>query len=1053
MSRRVVATFVLVLATTAHAQTDRGLVGGDESDLEPLLESAEGPVRDAGDLSPFAPVDETSDGTFLLEAVEDEDVRVSPDALLLERKTGLLDAVFEQRNGVRNVDPATGWPRAIDSIAFCDGSPASGCLFFPSTTCARPWVSQGVAQLGQGDVVRENPDFDPACVHGGHADRAVERLCGAIGSAGLERIGLACPLEIASREQAGFGLPISEFMGRVLAGDPTVSAAMVIPAGQSCLPNNPEVACDGSSAKGSQLLPFPLPIVQLGYDPGDLESLGCTDYNLSPPGVPPIPCGGSVAPVRYLGATLSPKQEGALGCGPLFGIACDDSGVQLRWTDASALFQSWPVALGMTDALALKQAGTSLPGTAILDPNTGDPVPFRDPIGYRTDEGPQPGTLPWAAAGLSREADCSVEHLGGGVFPSGVENVPTGSGSTPPDTDEALPGCHRKWVDVRDGYINDAWGTPVFQLDGNDLVIDPKTGLPLQERIANPAGVSFCSGSGLTCNSVVIDDRNDSGDPDPLGTVFLTGVTNFAFPDQVFYHEYANSTVLFDDGGGPTPNAARPAIGPGHPFASRRATSQRPESIVAFASELAGLSWNFLMFATGFSLDFRNALETVGDLADPDRPGCNPGGAEAERRSCGAQLEGGSIDDISSGLAERIGAARRLVAQLLLAFCGSDYGVVNPTSGLGTCRIDDTLDPIAALRLLYMQAGVDPNDPVATQALQDTLQYTGVPLVQAEDARLDITQYDDNPPLVPERLLTSEHCSFVTPQHCDLVQAYASLTSVGEDIRVPAVSPDTVARRHWVFESGAVHEVVAATGEFAGHRRALAFGPFVSDPDGTGDVSETKILLEEPRLEERDLEQQNDALVTRDAPGDLDWLDPTLTAGLSVEDILAGVGGWTAAGWRHATTAEVCALFQSQFLGGTPCPGQTDDASAPGARAAQGLVQLLGQRFSGPTMRPGGLGEIVDLPTITASGFFLDLQGGVGSANYTAFDATPTNAVAVWSVTENVGDFPSATVGHFLVRAVPEPAAGWLGVAAGICIGVLRRRLAVGRVRTSVTSD
>src|SRR5262245_7557925 len=53
-------------------------------------------------------------------------------------------------------------------------------------------------------------------------------------------------------------------------------------------------------------------------------------------------------------------------------------------------------------------------------------------------------------------------------------------------------------------------------------------------------------------------------------------------------------------------------------------------------------------------------------------------------------------------------------------------------------------------------------------------------------------------------------------------------------------------------------------------------------------------------------------LVTRDTNSGLDWLDLSLTAGITYNQIMAGAGGWLADGWRYATGAELCSMVRSE---------------------------------------------------------------------------------------------------------------------------------------------
>jgi hypothetical protein len=61
--------------------------------------------------------------------------------------------------------------------------------------------------------------------------------------------------------------------------------------------------------------------------------------------------------------------------------------------------------------------------------------------------------------------------------------------------------------------------------------------------------------------------------------------------------------------------------------------------------------------------------------------------------------------------------------------------------------------------------------------------------------------------------------------------------------------------------------------------------------------------------------------VTQDTETGLDWLDFTATNGSSVNEILAGSGGWVAAGWSVASGSQACSLLVSVKTAPDPCPG------------------------------------------------------------------------------------------------------------------------------------
>jgi hypothetical protein len=659
---------------------------------------------------------------------------------------------------------------------------------------------------GRGDTVPATCPYQPTnALDSHHANLTLFTwICSAtIGFLDIDPT--ACAQTVfGSTEEPAAGLAVAEIIGSLLAGNVDFNSLLNVASDQTCNPSNP--LCDQPANKGSKFLPFALPIVQLSNDPGDQESLGCQDFQtINSPVADQRACGGQLVPVNYLGLTLSPEQEALLGCGPFWGTNCDLSGIDLLNMEPSIVLQSFAGSSGTLTALDLKRQGIRPEGTMIIDPTTGQPAAFKDPNGYRTDEGLQPGTLPWEALGIGGPL-CSTADIGGNFYPRGQEtiNVPGASGpvARPASRKEALPGCHRKWVDRQNGYLNLAWGAPLYLQDGQgNLVVDPATGLPLQSRDGN--------------GNVRVDYFYYSGDPDPLG---VRRAALAQFPDSVYYQEYP---VDFP-GQADLLSSQRPDIGPGQPFASRRAVAPNPgagivgspQLIVPFANELAGLSWNFQMIGVAFSEEFQDSLETVGDLADPDRPGCDINGNAPARRLCAARLEGGSIPFPVATPAINdpgtIGANRRIVAQMLFAYCGSEYGVIDPTTGRGTCRIDGQISQgITALTQLYQANGINPNDPIATQVFLDTLQYRNVPLVKNEDPDDQDNQWQGPAPTFAgnsratgrNNIIRNEHCSFITPQFCSTVQDLFTLAGLKRNT-VEAGGNGAYGRRTMQWHSG-----------------------------------------------------------------------------------------------------------------------------------------------------------------------------------------------------------------------------------------------------------
>ena len=178
-------------------------------------------------------------------------------------------------------------------------------------------------------------------------------------------------------------------------------------------------------------------------------------------------------------------------------------------------------------------------------------------------------------------------------------------------------------------------------------------------------------------------------------------------------------------------------------------------------------------------------------------------------------------------------------------------------------------------------------------------------------------------------------------------------------------------------------------------------------------------------LIEIDLKAPGDGLVTRDTATGLDWLDLTETTFLSYADVLAGAGGPTAAGWRHATGDEVCAFFANE-LEPAPCPN--------------GMITVFSQ-----------LTQIVSLVGVTwfvdegpglfasyAIGAYDDGDAGngyVGNGSFAWGESIGLPLTEVGVQDNQVGiDDVAFNRGHFLVRsslvAVPSMSAAALSLLA-----------------------
>lgn len=181
--------------------------------------------------------------------------------------------------------------------------------------------------------------------------------------------------------------------------------------------------------------------------------------------------------------------------------------------------------------------------------------------------------------------------------------------------------------------------------------------------------------------------------------------------------------------------------------------------------------------------------------------------------------------------------------------------------------------------------------------------------------------------------------------------------------------------------------------------------------------------------------------VTRDMDNNLDWLDWTLSTNRSFNDVSTqfGVGG-DFEGWRHATDAEVLALYQSAGISGAFINqlGQTNDATV------DALEALLGQTDPGGTFLtvPTTFGVTSETHTSgnpliayladNSSGF-----GGIGGA----YSPSAPASQQIFTGPDSTDTF----VGHALVRDfIPEPNSLLLG-AVGILGCFLANRHAYRR--------
>jgi hypothetical protein len=168
-------------------------------------------------------------------------------------------------------------------------------------------------------------------------------------------------------------------------------------------------------------------------------------------------------------------------------------------------------------------------------------------------------------------------------------------------------------------------------------------------------------------------------------------------------------------------------------------------------------------------------------------------------------------------------------------------------------------------------------------------------------------------------------------------------------------------------------------------------------------------------LIEQDWSAINDAAITYDSTTGLEWLDVTVTAGLSYNDVAAelGVGG-AYEGFSFASSQQVAGLFSAVGLGEIP--------NVPEFLGGGEQIQtLLG--YWGVTWYLG-TGERTEFLTSNTTGL---LAGEHFTGRVFWLEVGDTGVTAEYLARDD--DYSNFTIGSALVRAaspVPVPAAVWL---------------------------
>jgi hypothetical protein len=183
-------------------------------------------------------------------------------------------------------------------------------------------------------------------------------------------------------------------------------------------------------------------------------------------------------------------------------------------------------------------------------------------------------------------------------------------------------------------------------------------------------------------------------------------------------------------------------------------------------------------------------------------------------------------------------------------------------------------------------------------------------------------------------------------------------------------------------------------------------------------------------LVQRDFSMSGDNLVTFDSTSNLEWLDVSVTVGMSYQAVL-GSSYVTTYGFRYATGAELIALYDhaggdgSYYVPRTPDGNVNGVPSAGNYDAASLLIAIMG-------CTSDVLGQLCDQAEQDwhIGMYGPEVVGAMQSASIVdAFNAPDSRAgtAAMWlDFSDTVPGRAQTDQGSYLVRAVPVPATVWL---------------------------
>lgn len=648
----------------------------------------------------------------------------------------------------------------------------------------------------------------------------------------------------STRDVGGVG-PIALLIGALVGGQPGKNNLLTFPSGAS-----------------SDFLPVSLPIVMLQKfdDPSrperevilrQSENFDCFDpqhaagdfdpANIRDTKTNNIGCGRAEG---LLSKALTPEQEALLGCGPFFGTNCDFSGLDLLNADASAMFQAFVGIEGTIEALDIFKQQLKRAGRGDVDVyfRTDGWIPFleREMNGSGSAlliDDPnvepllQPATVRWRQAGIDTPV-CTTNDLAG-------RKRKDASGRTV-WAPTRLPGC-RGLIDLSRGdgttnakdlvrahviasgnfdpipfiaggdFFREGGDTGYFidesffmfhaYVPDEDGVLDPGSG----ELIKYP-GIICSPDPGSICHDALVgyEDRPEfhnqwdegydikvDGSPFKLQLKDRTAAVLLRLPMSDAELDRIAGLAPSPDSDRATPNCPTcpelligsragtgNQLGRGHPFTGD-----------IFTNELAGFSHNFMMMLVAFDEDFQLILDTITSgptgLSSvlPPEVGESfmlpyfPDGPPFGRKQgdCHEDVRKTDGPPVVNRIANVIicGAERRRFATHY-AYSGDDWGTHDP---------DETFpDPW----LTSMAGG---------STFELTYDYVENRFVGKEILESDSIVGSG------EFIKAGPHCSFITPQHCEIVQNIFAIAGV-QHRSVKAGGSGEFGRRTFIWHSG-----------------------------------------------------------------------------------------------------------------------------------------------------------------------------------------------------------------------------------------------------------